>query len=61
MSSLFLVLTSLVRIPARGSLGWDRLERVGRGGMWTHVPEIPIEDFDVAMDDLQRREFVVRR
>ena len=27
----------------------------------THVPEIPIQYFDVTMDDLQRREFVVSR
>ena len=34
------------------------------GGGWearTHVPEIPIQDLDITMDDLQRREFVVPR
>ena len=34
------------------------------GGEWearTHVPEIPIQDLDITMDDLQRREFVVPR
>ena len=32
---------------------------MGREG--THIPEIPIQYFDVTMDDLQRREFVVSR
>ena len=27
----------------------------------THIPEIPVQDFDVAMNDLQRRELVVSR
>ena len=42
----------------------------GRGlgfvlGSWvggrTHIPEIPVQDFDVAVNDLQRRELVVSR
>jgi len=35
-----------------GVRGWE--ER-------THIPEISIQDFDVTMDDLQCREFVVPR
>lgn len=29
--------------------------------MGAHVSEIPIQDFDVTMDDLERHEFVVSR
>ena len=33
--------------------------QVGRDG--THIPKIPIQDFDVTMNDLQCRELVVPR
>lgn len=56
-----LALTSLVRIPTgerESRLSWlDRGVGVGR----THVSEIAIQDFYVAMDDLERHEFVVSR
>jgi hypothetical protein len=34
---------------------------IGRGERRTHVSEIAIQDFDVAMDDLERHELVVSR
>ena len=40
---------------------WARIGIMGRRRRRTHVPEIPIQDFDITMDDLQRREFVIPR
>ena len=52
--------TSLIRKPVRKRGGVEDLVCIGKGGR-AHVPEIPIQDFDVTMNDLQRREFVISR
>ena len=51
------VLTSLARIPKRQERLLPRVKNVHEST--THVSEVPIQNFDVSVDDLQRHQLVV--